>query len=221
MNDIQEYKDGIAMLTQGGPVFFDPVTEKFSPLTDDPSVRKLISREYAFETFLIDSRHRMWLAVGGGGIVCVNLSSSKVTQYMADSEKDTLTVGRYKTVHIFEDNKGDIYFSTIGAGIFKYQEKQDTFKSYGTTNGVLPSNYCYYICESARDNCLLVLHGKGLSIFDREKRLQKRLITCFVRLIIWGPLYIEAKMGLFISVVPMDWLCFKSGPFMNLRSKAS
>ena len=50
---------------------------------------------------------------------------------------------------------------------------------------------------------------------------QSRLITCFVRLIIWGPLYIEAKMGLFISVVPMDWLCFKSGPFMNLRSKAS
>ena len=219
VNDIQEYKDGIAMLTQGGPVFFDQVTEKFSPLTDDPSVQKLISREYAFETFLIDSRQRMWLAVGGGGIVCVNLSSSKVTQYLADSEKDTLTVGRYKTVHIFEDNKGDIYFSTIGAGIFKYQEKQDTFKSYGTTNGVLPSNYCYYICESARDNCLLVLHGKGLSIFDREK--QKRLITCFVRLIIWGPLYIEAKMGLFISVVPMDWLCFKSGPFMNLRSKAS
>ena len=99
------------MLTQGGPVFFDPVTEKFSPLTDDPSVQKLISREYAFETFLIDSRHRMWFAVGGGGIVCVNLSSSKVTQYLADSEKDTLTVGRYKTVHIFEDNKGDMYNS--------------------------------------------------------------------------------------------------------------
>ncbi|MFS2853759.1 two-component regulator propeller domain-containing protein, partial [Bacteroides thetaiotaomicron] len=39
VNDIQEYKDGIAMLTQGGPVFFDPVTEKFSPLTDDPSVQ--------------------------------------------------------------------------------------------------------------------------------------------------------------------------------------
>ena len=34
VNDIQEYKDGIAMLTHGGPVFFDPVTETFSPLTD-------------------------------------------------------------------------------------------------------------------------------------------------------------------------------------------
>ena len=98
---------------------------------------------------------------------------------MADSEKDTLTVGRYKTVHIFEDNKGDIYFSTIGAGIFKYQEKQDTFKSYGTTNGVLPSNYCYYICESARDNCLLVLHGKGLSIFDREKEVTEETYHLF------------------------------------------
>ena len=194
VNDIQEYKDGIAMLTQGGPVFFDPVTEKFSPLTDDPSVQKLISREYAFETFLIDSR--MWLAVGGGGIVCVNLSSSKVTQYLADSEKDTLTVGRYKTVHIFEDNKGDIYFSTIGAGIFKYQEKQDTFKSYGTTNGVLPSNYCYYICESARDNCLLVLHGKGLSIFDREKEVTEETYHLFRQTYNLGSALYRSKNGI-------------------------
>ena len=196
VNDIQEYKDGIAMLTQGGPVFFDPVTEKFSPLTDDPSVQKLISREYAFETFLIDSRHRMWFAVGGGGIVCVNLSSSKVTQYLADSEKDTLTVGRYKTVHIFEDNKGDIYFSTIGAGIFKYQEKQDTFKSYGTTNGVLPSNYCYYICESARDNCLLVLHGKGLSIFDREKEVTEETYHLFRQTYNLGSALYRSKNGI-------------------------
>ena len=50
-------------------------------------------------------------------------------------------------------------------------EKQDTFKSYGTTNGVLPSNYCYYICESARDNCLLVLHGKGASEAIKEVHL--------------------------------------------------
>ena len=196
VNDIQEYKDGIAMLTQGGPVFFDPVTEKFSPLTDDPSVQKLTSREYAFETFLIDSRQRMWLAVGGGGIVCVNLSSSKVTQYLADSEKDTLTVGRYKTVHIFEDNKGDIYFSTIGAGIFKYQEKQDTFKSYGTTNGVLPSNYCYYICESARDNCLLVLHGKGLSIFDREKEVTEETYHLFRQTYNLGSALYRSKNGI-------------------------
>lgn len=196
VNDIQEYKDGIAMLTQGGPVFFDPVTEKFSPLTDDPSVQKLISREYAFETFLIDSRQRMWLAVGGGGIVCVNLSSSKVTQYLADSEKDTLTVGRYKTVHIFEDNKGDIYFSTIGAGIFKYQEKQDAFKSYGTTNGVLPSNYCYYICESARDNCLLVLHGKGLSIFDREKEVTEETYHLFRQTYNLGSALYRSKNGI-------------------------
>lgn len=115
---------------------------------------------------------------------------------MADSEKDTLTVGRYKTVHIFEDNKGDIYFSTIGAGIFKYQEKQDTFKSYGTTNGVLPSNYCYYICESARDNCLLVLHGKGLSIFDREKEVTEETYHLFRQTYNLGSALYRSKNGI-------------------------
>ena len=90
---------------------FDPVTEKFSPLTDDPVCPEIDQSGICFETFLIDSRQRMWLAVGGGGeLVCVNLSSSKVTQYLADGEGDTLTVGRYKTVHIFEDNKGRYLF---------------------------------------------------------------------------------------------------------------
>ena len=48
MNDIQEYKDGLALLTQGGVAFMDPVTEKFSPLSNDVNVRKLLNKMICF-----------------------------------------------------------------------------------------------------------------------------------------------------------------------------
>ena len=113
VNDIQEYKGGLALLTQGGPIFMDPMTEKFSPLSEDTTIQKLVSREYAYETFLIDSRHRMWLASASGGVICVHLPSSKVTRYLLDA-KDTAAIGRFKVVHIFEDSRRDVYFCTIG-----------------------------------------------------------------------------------------------------------
>ena len=199
VNDIQEYKGGLALLTQGGPVFMDPVTEKFSPLSEDTTIQKLVSREYAYETFLIDSRHRMWLASASGGVICVHLPSSKVTRYILDA-KDTAAIGRFKVVHIFEDSRGDVYFCTIGSGIFKYQEKEQTFKSYSTLNHSLPSDYCYYICESVEDQRLYLLHGKGLSVFSREKETVEDTYHLFNQTYSQGSaLYRSEKSVIFIG----------------------
>lgn len=168
VNDIQEYKDGLALLTQGGPVFMNLETEKFSPLTTDTTVQNLINSKYAFETFLIDSHDRMWLASANGGVICVHLPSSKVTRYMADTDNSS-AIGRFKIVHIFEDSEGRVYFCTIGSGIFEFQNKEQSFKSYNKSNKCLPSDYCYYICESKEDNRMYILHRKGISVFSREK----------------------------------------------------
>lgn len=169
VNDIQEYKGGLALLTQGGPVFMDPVTKKFSPLSEDAEVQELVNRQFAYETFLIDSRERMWLASASRGVVRVDLPSSKVTRYTMNNNDVSSVQGKVRAVHIFEDDKGDIYFCTIGSGILKYQERGDTFKVYDTFNQILPSDYCYYICRSADPSRLYFLHGKGLSVFNTEK----------------------------------------------------
>ncbi|MCS2947720.1 ATP-binding protein [Bacteroides sp. BFG-638] len=199
MNDIQEYKGGLALLTQGGPIFMDPMTEKFSPLSEDTTIQKLVSREYAYETFLIDSRHRMWLASASGGVICVHLPSSKVTRYLLDA-KDTAAIGRFKVVHIFEDSRRDVYFCTIGSGIFKYQEKEQAFKSYSTLNHSLPSDYCYYICESVEDQRLYLLHGKGLSVFSREKETVEDTYHLFNQTYSQGSaLYRSEKSVIFIG----------------------
>lgn len=199
VNDIQEYKDGLALLTQGGPVFMDPVTEKFSPLSNDMDIRRLVNKRYAFETFLIDSRQRMWLASASGGVICVDLPSSKVTEYAMDTNNPS-AIGRFKVVHIFEDSKGIIYFCTIGSGIFEYQEKEQSFKSYSTFNQCLPSDYCYYICESVEEHRLFILHGKGLSVFNTERREVENTYHLFNQTYSQGSaLYLDKNGTLFIS----------------------
>ena len=199
MNDIQEYKDGLALLTQGGVAFMDPVTEKFSPLSNDVNVRKLLNKRYAFETFLIDSRQRMWLASVNGGVICVDLPSSKITEYAMDTNNPS-SIGRFKVVHIFEDSRGSVFFCTIGSGIYEYQEGEQSFKSYSTSNQCLPSDYCYYICESVEDHRLFILHGKGLSIFNREKGEVENTYHLFNQTYSQGSaLYLDKNGTLFIS----------------------
>lgn len=85
------------------------MTEKFSPLSNDVNVRKLLNKRYAFETFLIDSRQRMWLASVNGGVICVDLPSSKITEYAMDTNNPS-SIGRFKVVHIFEDSRGSVFF---------------------------------------------------------------------------------------------------------------
>lgn len=62
-----------------------------------------------------------------------------------------------------ENSKGEIYFGTIGSGLFKYIPDNDSFCQYGLGNNALPSDYCYYICESPIYRHLLILHSKGFS----------------------------------------------------------
>lgn len=199
VSNIQEYKNGLALLTQGGPVYMDLQTEKFSPLTNDPEILQLVNREYGYETFLIDSRQRMWMAIATGGILCVDLPTSKVTRYMCDSNH-TAEIGKFKVVHIFEDSKQNVYFCTIGSGVFQYPAGGHTFKTYNASNHSLPSDYCYYICESEKPGSMYLLHGKGLSVFDPDKGAVESTFHLFQQSYSqWSSLYKNSQGTIFIS----------------------
>lgn len=110
------------------------------------------------------------------------------------------SIGRFKVVHIFEDSRGSVFFCTIGSGIYEYQEGEQSFKSYSTSNQCLPSDYCYYICESVEDHRLFILHGKGLSIFNREKGEVENTYHLFNQTYSQGSaLYLDKNGTLFIS----------------------
>lgn len=93
-----------------------------------------------------------------------------------------------------------VIFCTIGSGIYEYQEGEQSFKSYSTSNQCLPSDYCYYICESVEDHRLFILHGKGLSIFNREKGEVENTYHLFNQTYSQGSaLYLDKNGTLFIS----------------------
>ncbi len=196
VNDIQVYKNGLALLTQGGPVFMNLENEQFSPLSDNANIQKLVNKEFVYETFLIDSQQRLWLALCKGGVICIDLPTSKVDQY-ASNTKEPTAIGRFKTVHIFEDSRGDIYFSTIGSGIFKFQDNNKSFKPYNTTNHSLPSNYCYNICESIKDHRLYLLHNQGISLFNAETERVEDTYHLFKQTYSQGSSLYRSKSGTF------------------------
>ena len=194
VNEIRKYKDGLAILTQGGLFFMDLQTESFSPLSDQPEIKQLLEKQYSYETFFIDSQERLWLALSMGGLTCIDLPTGKIEHYQTNADNPS-SIGKFRVVHIFEDSRGEIYFGTIGSGLFKYQPQSHSFKVYNTQNNSLPNNYCYYIQESPISHKLLLLLNRGLSIFNPETETVEQTYRLFQQSYSQGSTLYIAKDG--------------------------
>lgn len=173
VNDMQFYKDRLIVLTQAGVYGMDLKNETFSSLSTDEQVNQAVERKFYYETFLIDSKDRMWIAKSDGGVVRINLTDNKIKEYNPVLE-DTTSIGKFRITHILEDSKGNLFFGTLGSGLFLYLPDTDTFRNFTAEKGDLQSNYCYYITESPY-NYLMILHNKGVSFFDPQNRLLKHV----------------------------------------------
>lgn len=167
INDLQPYKGKLVLSTQAGIVAMNPETETFEPLSPLPDVRSLIEN-YIYVTFHIDRNDNIWLANGNGGITRVNLLTGKRQNYRHDLKKEH-NIGRFKVLHIFENHLGELFFSTAGSGLFKYEPETDSFFRFAMEDNLLMSNYCYYVAESPSHE-LFVLHNRGISCLNSEKR---------------------------------------------------
>ncbi len=173
VNDIQFYKDKLIVLTQAGVCSMDLKSETFSSLSANEVINRAVERKFYYETFLIDSKDRMWIAKSDGGVVRIDLNNNKIKEYNAVME-DSTSIGKFRITHILEDSKGKLFFGTLGSGLFLYLPETDTFRNFTAEKGDLQSNYCYYIAESPYDH-LMVLHNKGVSFFDPETRTLKHV----------------------------------------------
>lgn len=81
--------------------------------------------------------------------------------------------------NILEDQKGNIWFATYNAGIFKYNPINDTWKHYTAdeqTSRALAYNKIISIYEDHNQNLWFCTHGKGIYIFDSQKNTFKEFI---------------------------------------------
>lgn len=160
-----QYHDGVLyLLTQSGLVKMDIETEQFSRVNDNPEIQKAVS-EVGIHAFLIDSHNRLWGAVGRG-VRSVNLKTGKVKDYSYD-ESNERSIGRFDIEDMFESSKGELFFATMGSGIYKYNAETDDFDNYTEEKNGLLNNYCYYISETPSGK-LILLHNKGFALFDPE-----------------------------------------------------
>lgn len=164
VNEMQYYKNKLVVLTQSGISFMDLKTERFSLPFENKEVRAILNRPLAYETFLIDSRDKLWLAETNGGIICIDLKTDKITSYHHDIDQAG-SIGKFKVAKIFENSTGRIFFGTIGSGLYEYLPETDSFRNYTAGEKHLLSDYCYYIDESPY-RYLMILHNRGISIFD-------------------------------------------------------
>lgn len=178
VNEMQPYNGRLLVLTLGGMAFMDFDTETFTPVTERAEAATLFAPDAVYETFLADSHQRLWLARSEGGIVCADLVTGKVKEYQP-AVSDTGAIGKFKVVSIYENKKGDVFFGSVGSGLFKYIPASDSFRKFGTYNHKLPADYCYYIRESAKDGNLMILHNKGVSVFDPDTEEIKRTYNLF------------------------------------------
>jgi signal transduction histidine kinase/DNA-binding response OmpR family regulator/ligand-binding sensor domain-containing protein len=160
INEMQFYDGSLYLMTQSGLVRMDIDTEEFFPMSENPAIRGLGSG-----TFYIDSKNRLWGTISAG-VRKIDLKTGGSKDYNYDSENDR-SIGRFSVMNIFETDKVELFFATLGSGIFRYNSLSDDFDSFTEEKDGLLSNYCYYISR-APSGKLILLHNRGFAFFSPE-----------------------------------------------------
>lgn len=160
------YQGDIYFQDTHGLFKMDGKTEKITPLFSLGLFDK-----YSGVSFMIDSKGYLWISTFKNYIARLNLNDAKeqIKEYYFEEKFSTS-----RSLTLFESKTGDIYITTLGLGLLKFDPQTETFTSYTAEKGQLLSNYCYNVAESPLGH-LIVIGDKGLSILNTEKGLLKSI----------------------------------------------
>lgn len=163
VNEVRIYKNKfLIMLTQKGLLKMDLDTEEISPLFSD-------LRQYLWaSSFLIDTKGYIWL-VNGSTAQKVNLENLK-DHTLYPNKQSGLNHIDYSC--IFEDRQGNMFFGTLGAGLFSLNQETGEYTGYTAEKDLLQSNYCYNISQSTQ-GYLIITGNKGVTFFNPYRNLVK------------------------------------------------
>ena len=120
-----------------------------------------INSQKKFLNIEIDSYGYIWLATNYS-LYRTHVNDLENLQLI--SLEDT-TECKTKITSICETSDKTIYISTLGNGIYSYNNKKNLWKRYTASKDNLLSNYCYNIIETSSKN-LLITSNLGLSIYS-------------------------------------------------------
>lgn len=137
---------------------------RYNRTTDD--FRRIPELENVFVYDIMeDSYGKLWLATYSDGAFCYDLSKNAWEQYKWNPA-DSTSLPYNKVISIFEDSRRQLWFTTQGAGICRFQPESGSFVRYDMSKG-FPGNTVYKMLED-RNGLLWITTNKGLVSFQQE-----------------------------------------------------
>jgi signal transduction histidine kinase/ligand-binding sensor domain-containing protein/DNA-binding response OmpR family regulator len=123
--------------------------------------------DYTGDTFIYDIYQSydgiLWFASFNQGVFCYNPLKDEWKNYTHDPD-DPQSLAHDKIISIMEDSKKQIWLSSEGGGICRYNREDDTFTSFTTKDG-LPNDVIYKILEDNK-GIFWLTSNNGLSRFN-------------------------------------------------------
>ncbi|MDR3217972.1 MAG: response regulator [Dysgonamonadaceae bacterium] len=126
----------------------------------------------SFKFIKEDAKKYIWFSVNELGVIRYSPLTNQSRLFVPDSANSICS--KYIRC-IDEDDKGNIWFASMGNGISVYNSGKDIFTHYNRSNSNLPTDEIISICHINNGNMLIASVGKGLCIFDAKEKKFKSL----------------------------------------------
>ncbi len=130
-----------------------------------------------YRSMLLDKKGNLWLGTQPQGVLCYISTEDRKAEKLLTSEKGSFiditenTGLKNSTImSMIEDKKGNLWFSTDGEGVWRYDGK--AFKNFNTEDGLL-NNSVVCIVEDKKGNLWFGTRNTGLYRYDGKS------IVCF------------------------------------------
>ncbi len=123
-----------------------------------------------YTTITEDSKGNIWAGSFNHGIIKFRLDKKGFVHY-EHNQKSPKSLAHNTVNGVFEDSSKNIWVTTDGGGLDKFNPKDDNFESITVKDG-LPSNFLFKIIEDS-DKKLWIPSSRGLVKFDPETKAVK------------------------------------------------
>lgn len=145
---IELYNDKVYACSTNGVFTLDPDKDVFEYICQNT------------EKFHIDSEGYIWITTDTT-LSRINLSNTSERKDFPLTDQQIF----FKINHFSEDDRGNLFFVTLGSGLFRYDKETETFIRYSSSDGFLLSDYCYNISKIYTGE-LLITSDKGITFLD-------------------------------------------------------
>lgn len=146
------YKNGILYITS---------TNGFWTLDVRKNQFSIIDHHTDIISVELDDYGNVWLA-SINNIYLYNIRTSEFVRLFGFEKKLPEIIRITKVLPV---SGGDIYISTLGAGVFSYNMKSKELKQYLQEDDGILSNFCYNMLETESGE-ILITNDKGISVFS-------------------------------------------------------